>query len=82
MQGVITILPLAEAMLDNAILKDVNSRKWMTPAARWQAVAHVCEVQDVSKRRACTALDLDRSTIRYHSRRPDETGVPHQPEIS
>jgi putative transposase len=66
---------LAETMLDNAILKDVNSRKWVTPAARRQAVAHVCEAHDVSERRACTALDLDRSTIRYRSRRPDDAGL-------
>jgi len=29
----------------------------------------------VSERRACLALDLDRSTIRYRSRRPDDAGV-------
>jgi putative transposase len=38
----------------------------------------VCEVHDVSERRACTALDLDRSTIRYRSRRPDDTQVRHR----
>lgn len=47
----------------------------MTPAARRQAVAHVCEAHDVSERRACTALGLDRSTIRYRSRRPDDSGL-------
>ena len=49
---------LAEEMMDNATLKDV--KKVVTPAARRQAVAHVCEAHDVSERRACTALDLDR----------------------
>ena len=44
----------------------------VTPAARRQAVAHVCATQGVSERRACEALDLDRSTIRYRSRRPDD----------
>ena len=47
----------------------------VTPAARRQAVAHVCEAHDVSERRACTALGLDRSTIRYRSRRPDDACV-------
>ena len=47
----------------------------VTPAARRQAVAHVCKVHDVSERRACTALCLDRSTIRYRSRRADDAGV-------
>jgi hypothetical protein len=35
----------------------------------------VCEAHDVSEGRACTALGLDRSTIRYRSRRPDDAGV-------
>ncbi len=47
----------------------------VTPAARRQAVAHVCEAHDVSERRACTALSIDRSTIRYRSRRPDDASV-------
>lgn len=50
----------------------------MTPAARRQAVAHVCAAHDVSERRACTALSIDRSTIRYRSRRPDDTSVRHR----
>lgn len=50
----------------------------MTPAARRQAVAHVCEAHDVSERRACTALSIDRSTIRYRSRRPDDASVRHR----
>ena len=52
--------------------------KVVTPAARRQAVAHVCEAHDVSERRACTALDLVHSTIRYRSRRPDDAGVRHR----
>ena len=53
-------------MLDNAILKDCSSG---------DAVAHVLASHEVSERRACQALDLDRSTIRYSSRRPDDTAV-------
>ena len=47
----------------------------MTPAVKRQAVAHVCQTHQVSERRACQALELDRSTIRYRSRRPDDTAV-------
>jgi putative transposase len=47
----------------------------VTPAARRQAVAHVCATHDVSERRACQALVLDRSTIRYRSRRTDDADV-------
>ncbi len=32
---------LAEAMLDNAMLKDVAGKKMVTPAARREAVAHL-----------------------------------------
>ena len=46
----------------------------VTPAARRQAVAHLCSAHDVSERRACTALDLDRSTIRYRSS-PDDASL-------
>lgn len=45
------------------------------PAARRQAVARVCERHDVSERRACFALGVDRSGVRYRRRRPDETQV-------
>lgn len=44
----------------------------MTPVARRQAVAHVCQVHDVSERRACQALKIDRSMVRYRSRRADD----------
>lgn len=47
----------------------------VTPAVRRQAVAHVCQTHEVSERRACHALGLDRSTIRYRSRRPDDAVV-------
>ena len=41
----------------------------MTPAARRQAVAHACAEHDVSERRACEVLGVDRSSMRYRSRR-------------
>lgn len=44
----------------------------VTPDAKRKVVAHVCEVHGVSERRACRALRVDRSTVRYHSIRPDD----------
>jgi putative transposase len=46
----------------------------VTPAARRKAVADACALHGVSERRACQALTVDRSSIRYRSRRP-EMGV-------
>ena len=34
---------LAEAMLDNAMLKDIAFKKMVTPVAKRQAVAHLCQ---------------------------------------
>ena len=44
----------------------------VTPDAKLDAVAHACDVHDVSQRRACQALNIDRSTVRYTSTRPDD----------
>lgn len=42
----------------------------VTPDAKRDAVAHACLVQGVSQRRACEALEVDRSSVRYRSTRP------------
>ena len=65
---------LAEQMLDNAILRDVSSKK-VTPDARRKAVAHACVVHGVSQRRACQAVGVDRSSVRYRSIRPDDASL-------
>jgi putative transposase len=44
----------------------------VTPAARREAAAHLGQVHGVSQRRACEALGVDRSSVRYRSRRPDD----------
>jgi putative transposase len=46
---------LAEAMLDNVMLKDAASKK-VTPAGKREAVAHLRTSFEVSKRRACAVL--------------------------
>jgi putative transposase len=42
------------------------------PAARREAAAHLEEVHGVSQRRACQTLGVDRSSVRYRKRRPDD----------
>jgi putative transposase len=47
----------------------------VTPAARREAVAHLQTSFEVSERRACAALGVDRSLVRYHSHRPDDAAM-------
>ena len=64
---------LADAMLDNAALKDLLAKKMVTPAAKREAVAHVCSAFELSERRACIMIGCVRMTVRYCSRRPQDT---------
>ncbi|MXN67507.1 hypothetical protein GR183_21595 [Stappia sp. GBMRC 2046] len=66
---------LAEAMLDNAMLKDVASKKMVTLDARRSAVARLCTGHGVSQRRACAVLQVDRSSVRYRSLQPDDADL-------
>jgi putative transposase len=43
-----------------------------TPDTERAAVAHVCTAHAVSQRRACSVLSVDRSSVRYAGRRPDD----------
>lgn len=47
----------------------------VTPDARRKAVAHACAEHGVSQRRACKALSVDRTSMRYRSVRPDDAGL-------
>ena len=47
----------------------------VTPVARREAVAHLCQTYEVSQRRACTAIVAERSSVRYRSLRPDDGAV-------
>jgi len=47
----------------------------VTPAAKRQAVAHACAVHEVSERRACQTLGVDRSSMRYSTRRAGDADV-------
>ena len=63
---------LSEAMLDNAMLKDIASKKIVTPAAMREAVTHLRTSFEVSQRRACRVIGDGRSSVRYRHRRPDD----------
>ena len=47
----------------------------VTPDAKRKAVVHLMEAHQVSQRRACDVLQVDRSMVRYKSRRVDDTGL-------
>jgi putative transposase len=47
----------------------------VTPAARREVVAHLRTCFEVSERRACAALGVDRTSVRYRSRRPDDPAL-------
>jgi hypothetical protein len=64
---------LADAMLDNAAPKDLPAKKMVMTAAEREAVAHLRSAFDISERRACRTIGCVRMTVRYRSRRPDDT---------
>ena len=47
----------------------------VTPAAKREAVAHLRCVYEVSERRACEVLGVDRSSVRYQSCRPNDAKI-------
>ncbi len=47
----------------------------VTPGAKRDAVVHLCEAHQVSQRRACCVLGIDRSSVRYRSVRPDDANL-------
>lgn len=47
----------------------------VTPDAKREAVVHLVDVHLVSQRRACKVLNADRSTVRYQSKRSDDTAL-------
>jgi putative transposase len=66
---------LAEAMLDNAALKGLLGKKRLEPAARREAVARLIEQHRMSRVRACMLVGLNRSSLNYQSKRPDDARV-------
>ena len=64
---------LAETMLDNAMLKDINSNKF-GDACR-EAIAHLKKTYEVSERQACRTTGADRSSVRSRSIKPDDAPI-------
>lgn len=44
----------------------------MTPGAKREAVAHLCNAHGISQRRACDVLQVDRSSVRYQPKQVDD----------
>jgi len=44
----------------------------VTPAARREAVAYLAEAFEMSERRACWVVGVDRTSMRYRGSRPDD----------
>ena len=63
---------LAEAMLDNVVLKNLASKKLVTPGAKREAVTHARKQHGLSERRACRPVGVSRRVIRYEPTRPDD----------
>ena len=47
----------------------------VTPAARREAVAHLRTSLGMSERRACGIIGADRTSMRYRSKRGDDTAL-------
>ena len=47
----------------------------VTPAAEREAAAHLVQMHGMSQRRACEVIGADRTSVRYRSRRPDDSAV-------
>ncbi|RWO92492.1 IS3 family transposase [Mesorhizobium sp.] len=63
---------LADAMLDNAALKDLLGKKMVTPAAEREAVAHLRTAFEMSERRACKTIGCCRMTVRHKASSGDD----------
>ncbi|WP_183759230.1 IS3 family transposase [Rhizobium sp. BK181] len=66
---------VADLTLDREMLQDVIRRKPLRPARKREMVKGMCQDWAISIRRACGALDFDRSTHHYTSRRADQAGL-------
>jgi putative transposase len=47
----------------------------VTPAVKREAVAHLKTVHEMSERRACRVIGCERMTVRYRSRRPEDSAL-------
>nr|CAD6595666.1 IS3 family transposase [Rhizobium sp. Khangiran2] len=50
-------------------------KKMVKPDVKRDAVVHVCDQHGVSQHRTCEVVLVDRSSMRYRSRRPDDASI-------
>ncbi|WP_138069739.1 IS3 family transposase [Sulfitobacter sp. EhC04] len=65
---------LADAMLDNVVLKDLPGKELTTPAERRAAALKAMREHDISQRRACRLVGVDPKTVR-RDRPPDNPEI-------
>ena len=66
---------LTDTMLDNAGLKVLLSKEMVAPTAKREAAAHLQAMLQMSERRACAVVGVDRKSMRYHSCRADDSDL-------
>lgn len=66
---------LAEQMLDMAAMKDLLSKKMVTPVVKREAVADLKALFGLSERRACQIAGADWKMVRYQSQRAPDTAL-------
>lgn len=65
---------LAEAALDIEVLKEINSKKVVSPQGRREQVQLACQ-RGLSQRRACGLVGVARSTLSYELRLPTKDAL-------
>lgn len=66
---------VADLSLDKHILQNVLEKNALTPGRRRELVANVQASDAVSEGRGCSALGVERSSVRYISHKPDQTSL-------
>jgi len=66
---------LADAMLDQAMLKELLGKKMVRPVDKRASVARLQSEFSVSQRRACRVIGADRTSMRYRTRRAPDTAL-------
>ena len=59
---------VAQQVIDIEILKEINSKKMVSPLARRSVVKYLVKRDRCSQRRACLVLGIPRSPVRYTAR--------------
>ena len=67
----------ADTMLDSAALKDLLGEK-VTPVARREVARYLRQAYEMSERRACRVIGIDRTNVRYQGVRPTDDVLPER----